>query len=447
MLASHTERSAVLWLTLAVAISYLNSLTGQFQFDDYNVIVNEPTVHSWGSWLASLGSGIRPLLKLSYVMNWTMGAGELGFHLTNALIHLANTYLVYRLGLVFVQQQWQNDRLRHAPLLTALLFALHPIQTEAVTYISGRSASLMTLFYLGGLFCYIEGRTRNDWKRLYLFTPLLFILAVGAKETAVTFPLALLTWELFCGGRWKTTLARMWPSWAWLCVASVFFLFSDGYSTEMRRSVELNSLQGNLATQMAAFTHLMKQWLFPLRLNIDPDLPLLHDFSGGLLPLGLFLLLGISMVMCWRRRPWGSFALAWAMVHLIPFYLLLPRLDIANERQMYLAGWPLFLALSIELAFLVDGRRLRVAAAALLVALATLTVLRNQVYTSEIALWEDTVTKSPNKARVHNNLGYAYMQAHRSDEARREFTAALRLDPRLYKALYNLRRLNGEMRQ
>ncbi len=153
------------------------------------------------------------------------------------------------------------------------------------------------------------------------------------------------------------------------------------------------------------------------------------------------------MVMCWRRRPWISFALAWAMAHLIPLYLLLPRLDIANERQMYQAGWPLFLALSIELAFLMDGRRLRLAAAALLVALATLTVLRNQAYTSEIALWEDTVTQSPNKARVHNNLGYAYMQAHRSDEARREFNAALRLDPNQYKAFYNLQKLNDEMRQ
>jgi tetratricopeptide (TPR) repeat protein len=236
----------------------------------------------------------------------------------------------------------------------------------------------------------------------------------------------------------------MWPSWAWLGLITVFFLFSDGYSAEMQRSAELNSLQGNLATQMAAFAYLMKQWLFPLRLNIDPDLPLLHDFSGGLLPLGLFFLLGVSMVMCWRRRPWVSFALAWAMVHLLPLYLLLPRLDIANERQMYLAGWPLFLALSIELALLLNGRMLRVAAAALCVVLATLTVLHNQVYANEITLWEDTVAKSPNKARVHNNLGYAYMQAHRPDEARREFNIALRLDRSQYKAFYNLKRLDDE---
>jgi Flp pilus assembly protein TadD len=77
--------------------------------------------------------------------------------------------------------------------------------------------------------------------------------------------------------------------------------------------------------------------------------------------------------------------------------------------------------------------------------LTTLTVLRNQDYASEIRLWEDTVIKSPDKARVHNNLGYAYMLARRNDEARREFTTALQLDPRLYKARYNLFRLDGKI--
>ncbi len=171
-------------------------LGGDFQFDDYNVIVNESQVHSWAGWFAHLDSGIRPLLKFSYTLNWTMGTGVLGFHLTNLLIHLANAYLVYRLAQEFVQQQWQLAKLHHVPLLVALLFAVHPIHTEAVSYISGRSAALMTLCYLAGLLSYIRGRTQQDWKLLYVVTPVLFLLALGIKETAVTFPLALLIWEL-----------------------------------------------------------------------------------------------------------------------------------------------------------------------------------------------------------------------------------------------------------
>ncbi|MGE5757902.1 MAG: tetratricopeptide repeat protein, partial [Sideroxydans sp.] len=107
-------------------------------------------------------------------------------------------------------------------------------------------------------------------------------------------------------------------------------------------------------------------------------------------------------------------------------------------------GWPLFLALSIELTLWLHGRALRSVAALLLLTLGSLTVLRNQVYATEISLWQDTAMKSPYKARVHNNLGHAYLLAQRPDEARREFATALQLDPRLYQARYNLYRLDDE---
>ncbi|HAF44896.1 MAG TPA: hypothetical protein DCK83_08165 [Gallionellaceae bacterium] len=447
MRASRPEPAfnVLMWLALAVLASYANVLGGPFQFDDYNVIVNQPQVHSWASWFAAIDSGIRPLLKFSYTLNWTMGTGVIGFHLTNLLIHLANAWLVYRLAQAFVQQQWQVDKLRHVALLTALLFALHPVHTEAVSYISGRSASLMSLFYLAGLLSYIRGRTQDDWKLLYLLTPLLFLLALATKETAVTFPLALLAWELCCGGRWRTALSLMWPSWAVLCAATLFFLLSDSYIDQMQRSAEFNDMQGNLATHLAGFAWLLRQWALPLWLNIDPDLPLLSGIGEALIPLAIFIGLFVLMLACWRRRPWISFALAWVMLQLIPLYLFLPRIDIANERQLYLAGWPLLLALGIELTLRLDARMQRILAAALLLTLASLTVLRNQVYTSEQSLWQDTVLKSPDKARVHNNLGHAYLLAQRHDEARREFSTALQLDPRLFQARHNLYRADDEI--
>src|SRR5512135_338274 len=370
------------WLALAVCIGYANVLGGSFQFDDYNVIVNVAQVHSWASWFDNFGHGIRPLLKFSYTLNWTMGAGVFGFHLTNLLIHLANTWLVYRLAQMFTRQCWQQYELQQAPLLAALLFAVHPIHTEAVSYISGRSASLMTLFYLAALLSYVLGRSRNNRVYLYVASPLLFAMALAVKETAITFPLALLAWELCCGGRWQTTFKSQWPVWALAVITALFFLFNASYSMQMQRSVELNSLQGNLATQFAAFAWLLRQWVLPFSLNIDPDLPLQSGLSGAPLALLFFIALFVLMLAFRRRRPWLSFALAWAMVQLIPLYLFLPRLDIANERQMYLAGWPLCLALGIEMSLWLNGRALRMVAAALLLGLLSLTVLRNQAYAS-----------------------------------------------------------------
>lgn len=433
------------WLALAAVICYANTVSGSFQFDDYNVIVNNPRVHSWSNWLEGLSLGIRPLLKFSYTLNWTMGTGVAGFHLTNLLIHLVNTFLVYRLAQVFVQEQWQQARLRQAPLFAAMLFAVHPLHTEAVSYICGRSTSLMALFYLAGLLCYVTGRAQHSRIYLYVGTPLVFILALGVKETAVTFPLALLLWESGCGGKWQTNFRLQWPSWAVLVFAAAFFLSSNSYLSEMQRSAQLNSLQGNTATQLAAFDYLMRQWALPLWLNIDPDLMLQKNFSGALWPLLTIAGTLILILSYWRKRPWISFALAWAILHLIPLYLFLPRLDIANDRQMYLAGWPLLLALSIELTLWLNGKTLRLAAAALLLTLGALTVSRNLDYRSEITLWQATVEQSPHKARVHNNLGYAYLTVQRYEEARREFITALQLDPRLDKARHNLHRVDEEL--
>jgi tetratricopeptide (TPR) repeat protein len=215
----------------------------------------------------------------------------------------------------------------------------------------------------------------------------------------------------------------------------------------MQRSAEFNGLYGNLATQFTGFAWLLQQWTLPLWLNIDPDLPLRTNFSGGLWPLFLVIMLFVLMLTCWRRRPWISFAVAWAILQLIPLYLFLPRLDIANERQLYLAAWPLLLALSIELALRLNSKAFRLAGAALLLSLTGLTILRNQVYTTEVSLWQDTVLKSPDKARVHNNLGHAYLLAQRNDEARSEFTTALKLDPQLYQARYNLLRAEEEIKK
>lgn len=443
--ASLPGLQASCWLALVVVVCYANALTGDFQFDDYKVIVDNPGVHSWAAWGEQLGHGIRPLLKLSYTLNWTSGWGVAGFHAVNVLIHLCNVLLVFGLARAFVRAQPASARLHPVPLLSALLFAVHPAHTEAVTYVCGRSSSLMALFYLAGLLAYARA-SGAAWQQKvgrYGLTPLLFLAALGVKETAVTFPFALLLWEWCTGGTARSALQKQWPVWGGWLVAAGLFLFSDSYLSQMQRSVEFNSLQGNAATQVSALVYLMRQWAMPLWLNIDPDLPLLHDFAGTGLKLLVLALALAGAGACWRSRPWLIFALVWVLLQLVALYLFLPRLDIANDRQLYLADWPLFLALSAEMALVWTSRPVRIGALALVLALGGLTVLRNPVYRDEITLWENTVVQSPDKARVHNNLGYAYHLSGRDTEARREFTRALAIDPSHIKARYNLERLNS----
>ena len=433
--------SGYVLLSVAVCAVYFNSLWTDFQFDDYKIIVDNPRVHSWQSWREGLGLGIRPILKLSYTLNWTSEMGVAGFHFTNMAVHLGNAFLVLMLTRHFVRSHPLLPE--GVPFFTALLFALHPIHTEAVTYICGRSIALMTLFYLAGLLAYASGRMHHNRTLLFAVTPLCFIAALSVKETAVTFPLALLAWQLASGDNLKAAFRYQWPSWAVLGLGVLFFLWSDSYFSQMERSAELNSLRGNVATQAVAFAYLLRQWIFPLWLNIDPDLKVVHGFTGQMPQLVFLAAVFVLMLATFRRRPWIGFALAWAFIQLVPLYVFLPRLDVANDRQMYLVSWPLALAFTAEMAIWMKPKTFALAGAALALVSGSLTVMRNHVYQNEISLWEDTVIQSPNKARVHNNLGYAYKLAGRKDEARKEFMIALKMDPDYYKARNNLLGLDG----
>ncbi|MBU0688104.1 MAG: hypothetical protein KJ850_11205 [Gammaproteobacteria bacterium] len=432
------------WLTLAVLLAYANALFAVFQFDDYKVIVYQEGVHSWRTWLAGLGHGIRALLKASYTLDWTLSWGATGFHLSNLLIHLVTCWLVYLLSQHFISRHERLRPISSLAILIALLFALHPANTEAVTYISGRSTSLMSLFYLAGLLSYTQGRLQKNRLWLHVMTPLCFAAALLTKETAVTFPFALLLWERFAIKPEPAMYARQWSSWLLLLFAALFFLFSDSYQSQMLRSANFNTVDGNFATQLAGALWLLKQWLFPFWLNIDPDHPIYHKLLDAPLSLGISLLLLATSWRARRTRPWLSFALVWALLQLMPLYLLLPRMDVANERQLYLAAWPLCLALCIEIAIRFQRIPFLSVLITLLFACSLLTIQRNQDYRSEIALWEDTVQKSPGKARVHNNLGHAYLLDGRDEDARQEFESALRIDPQHAEAFANLQKLKNK---
>ena len=430
-------------LAAAVVIGYANALFGAFQFDDYNVIVGSSPVHSVDAWLASLGSGLRPLLKLTYALNWMASPAPAGFHVFNVLVHLVNAGLVYALAKDFCQRCMAQRDGQWIAFATALMFALHPVHTEAVTYVSGRSSSLMTMFYLAALWTYARFTQAQKSESLRLASLCLFALALAVKESAMMLPLALLAWEWVYRTPWRTVASRQWPYWLVAGVAALALMLHPGYSTLMWNSVHLRGLGDSFLTQLAGATALLGKLLWPAALNIDPELPLIDDASAMLPHIaGLLLLLALA----WRSRasrPWISLGLIWAMVHLLLLNTLFPRVDGVNERQLYWADWGLFLMVAAEIELRLTRALARASLALLACALIAVTIARNEVYRSEISLWEDTVSKSRNKARAYNNLGYAYSLAGRDDEAGNAYREALRLDPDYGKATNNLIRLRA----
>jgi protein O-mannosyl-transferase len=429
----------------AVVAVYLNSFRGVFQFDDYNVIVDHVGVHSWGAFLAGLPRGIRPLLKFTYTLNWASGLGLFGFHLVNVTLHAANAvmffYLASRIGGPSVS--------RFAVLLPALLFAVHPVQTEAVTCISGRSVSLMAFFYLGSLLVYLRGRARGSRLLLHVASPILFLLAVASKEVALTLPFALVLCEAARPERtgWKEALRAQAVHWALLLSLAVFFLAHAGYGRLLEACFDIRGAAANLLTQVHGIGYLLSRLVMPHALNFDPDLPVFSGWAPVLLPEALLLaaLLAAGFLGLSKRSPAG-FGILWFFLHLVATNSFIPRLDVANERQLYLASWGLFLAAAAEADLLrekLGARWLTAVAAVLVIALGVLTVSRNAVYRSEVALWEDTVRKSPGKARPWNNLGYAYDLTGRFRDAEAAYLRALRIDPGYALARGNLKGLKS----
>lgn len=445
---SPTPRNAIPYCLLAgaVLLAYCNVFPGVFQFDDYKVIVNAKETHSWNVWFDSLSSGYRPLLKLTYLFNYTLGEGTFSFHLFNLLLHFGNSVLVYLLILQFgcccgIERNWQR-----AALFAGLLFAVHPVHSEAVTYLSGRSTALMTFFYLAALWAYARSLepARSGFRYLSLLS---FMLAVLSKESAMLFPLALLVWEWSCRTPWRVVVQRLWPYWLLFVLAGMALLLHPKYWTLMSESVQLRSLHDSFLTQVYVTVAQIGKLAWPLALNIDPDYPVLHEISAVLPQLLLLLALLALALFSRSTRPWLSLGLVWLVLHLLLLNTFFPRADIANERQLYWADWAMLCALAVEAECWLNRRAALLALGVLISVLAGLTLHRNTAYYSEVALWEDTVAKSPSKARAWNNLGFAYQLEDRKDDAVHAYCTAIRLNPGHVKAHNNLARLDGVCEQ
>ncbi|MFZ5483081.1 MAG: tetratricopeptide repeat protein [Pseudomonadota bacterium] len=412
------------WLLAATLLAYLNALGASFQFDDFNVIVDNPAVHSLAAWWDGM-PGIRPLLKLSYTLNWLADPGPIGFHAVNLALHGINVALVWRLTGHFPAPA--GGDVRTVRLVTTVLFALHPIQTESVTYVSGRSMSLMAAFGLAGLLAWLEAPERRHPRAWHGGALLLFAAAILSKEVAVVLPVALL---LFSRRAWLPALL------AGLALLALFLGF--GYARLLAEPMP-RDLASNLISELNAVYYLIGQVFQPHRLNIDPLLPELEGWrpaslaqAGGLA--GLLVIAALKRV-AW---PWLGFALGWFILLLLPTHSLIPRLDLASERHFYLAALGLYWLAGIAAGAWLNRAGLRALLVALTLAGMAGTHLRNRDYQDEISLWRQTTVLSPGHARAWNNLGWAYLLAERHGEARVAFARALEADPDHVQARRNL---------
>lgn len=408
-------------LLLAALAAYAGAFGGSFQFDDFNVIVRQPAVHSLAAWWDSM-PGIRPLLKLSYALSWSAGGGgTAAFHALNVALHAANVLLVAAV----LEELWRRIGIPDAAFAAfagALLFALHPAHTEAVTYLSGRSSSMMAFFYLASVLAWLRGAPR--W-----VSPALFLAALATKEVAATLPFALLLCDAL-DPRQKFDLRRQGPHWLVLGAGLALMAALPRYREMLEASLALRSFAEQFELQVAAIARHAGVLILAVPPNIDPQVAPLPAGAG----IAVLAAIGVGFALL-RVQPWHALALLWFFLHLAPTNSLLARLDAVNDRQLYLASiGPLALA-GLAIARAPRWRWVLLLVPALV--LGANTIARNQDYRSEAALWNDTVRKSPASARAWNNLGYAHQLEGRRDEACAAYERSLRIDPQYLQARIN----------
>jgi len=448
----------IICLMILTALVYANAFSGSFQFDDLSAISENPHLGGWRTFVGHLDHMVRPVLYATFLADRTLfGAQETGYHILNWLLHFGCGLLVYTLLAHVVMEQ---DR--QVPFRTAALFLIHPIQTETVTYISGRATGLMAFFYLSAFLLYVkttERRAEGLPHQPYLIAALaLFALALGSKETAMTFPLALLLWDVMIrrldgAALRRSFLSQHAPFWVVLLLAaSAWLWWHPRYSALARFSLDIRPLAENLLSELHALTYSLRLLFSPWEQNFDHDLPVFHSIFQWPLPLDLFILgvLTVAARLAVRRVPLFSFGICWFFLQVLPTSVI-PRNDLLSERNLYLASIGLLLAVVIQasrLARRLGGVRrwpelarigVPVLASLLVLTLALMTVHRNGLYRDPLLLWSDAVSKSPRKARPHNNLGHAYALRGDWDNAIEEFRTAARLDPDYALAQQNLR--------
>ncbi|HJT87541.1 MAG TPA: tetratricopeptide repeat protein [Bryobacteraceae bacterium] len=443
---------APLLLAFCGAAAYANSLHAPFIFDDrYHIVENTLIRRLWPPWPYLLHTS-RPVVYLSVALNYAIGGLDpVGYHVFNIAVHILAALVLYGILRRTFWSPALRERFgaRSAPLagLVALLWMLHPLQTESVTYIIQRGESLMGLFYLLVLYCVIRASNSPASPGWYAAAVASMLAGLGCKGVILTAPVVILLYDrAFLAPSWREAWRRRWGLYAGFGAACLLYpVLLAQAPAEWQDSAGFSFTGATpfayALTQSAVLVRYLRLALWPAGLCLDYGWPVAR--AREVLPQLLFigLLLGLT-VWAWRRARSLAFLGVWFFLILVPTSSFLPIADLAVEHRMYLS-------LAAVIALMVAGLsgpilraaspRIAVLACAFVaLALAGLTARRNLDYASELGMWRDTVAERPANPRAQYDLGDALEHQGMPEEAAVHYRIAVDERPDYVDALNNL---------
>jgi hypothetical protein len=459
--APNASSAALAWrilgglaIALAALLAYSNSFRVPFVFDDLASIPNNPTIRSLSeAWWPPKGQGAltvagRPGLNFSFGLNYALNGLDVGgYHVFNFAIHLIAALALY--GLVSrtlllprLAARFGRDA-RPLALLVALLWALHPLQTEAVTYIVQRAESLMGMFFLLAFYGFVRSVDSVPALRWRIFCWAMCLCGAASKEITIVVPVLIFLYDrTFVSGSFREAWRRhrgmhlaLLATWGPLLV---FVASTGGNRSGVFHLDDTSMWLGHGLTQFEAIVHYFRLTFWPHPLTFEYGEMVTAPTLAAVLPwaVPVIALAGATLVALWRR-PAAGFLGAWVFAILFPTSALPATLQIIVEHRMYL---PLAAILTFVVTgvYLLAGRRAFPLLLVLAVGAGWLTYSRNMVYRTELSLWGDTTMKRPLNDHALVNYGLALAKAGRHAEAAEQFAAAVRIQPNSLQARNNL---------
>jgi tetratricopeptide (TPR) repeat protein len=439
-------------LMLISVVVYWGTLDHTFHGDDNN-ITNEPSIQiSSLSAQELIKAGFeptyyyrRPVSNISFALNYYFhGLETRGYHVVNIIIHILTGIMLFYFIRKTLNIRVIRDRFGDAgliPFFTALVFLVHPLHTQAVTYIVQRMTSMAALFYIMAMLFYVKGRLAHyRGKRILFFVISLIagLLAFGTKENTATLPLFILIYELYFFQDLRLQISRKKVFWIITisCIAGILLLSFLISSSQLSKIINYDdrpfTLAERLLTQPRVVLHYLSLLSYPepSRLNFDYDFSLSHSLLSPFATLLAILMIIVMLVLAIyisKNNRLYSFCILWFLGNLVIESSIIP-LEIIFEHRTYL---PSMMAILLLVMFLREIFKKRESFLACLVLLSLLfsywTYARNKVYQDDLTLWADIYKKSPNKARVNQNYGAQLSMAGRADKAIPILENALRL--------------------
>lgn len=448
MLSNSRQKLVLIGLLvlIGVVIYSFNLHNGLF-WDDTDWIVNNPNVHGLGwdnikAWfseniLAGVGGQsnyYRPFLLFTFALNYALaGVNSLTYHLVSNALHILNALLVFLLFSKVLNN-------RRVGLIAALLFAVHPIATEAVTYISGRGDPLYVFFTLLGLGLFYQAEKLlqgwRSWRKL--LSLLALVLGLLSREVMIVFPpLAVIFTMAFLsdGPFWRSlfrSFKKTWPYWAVVLVYGLLRLTVLNFNNTLNFYTQANVYSEHLYVRLFTFTHALYDYfgilLVPTNLHMERSVSIqLSPFAWPVWPIILGLVVAVwGLYRLYRKNPnslafrlWW-FAFAWWFIALGPVSGVTPINAQIYEHWLYLpalAVWVLFAFYFDRLLSFLATRKVilyRLVLGGLVIYLGWLSwqsIQRNIIWGKPIAFYEDILEYEPDSVRINNNLGNSYYNA------------------------------------